>query len=144
MKVNELLKESAEAPKFDTAKLVKDAEATGFRRMKQLQEVCAKIDNALRNGEVVSTAFEDIKYEINVLIRHAFEEMVSKPFFHGQGDKVPQEIYWDIGHVYGIQELKFYQKKLSKASAEAKQFRGWDAMVKFNETFQPIVGLMQW
>ena len=144
MKVQDLLKESAEAPKFDTVKMLKDAEAFSYRRLKALTEVASKIDNALRNGEVISTAFEDIKYEMNIFIEDAFNHFVTKPFFNGKGQSISQEIYWDIGHVHSVQELKFYAKKLSKASAEAKQFEGWGAMVKFNETFSPIVTLMQW
>jgi len=144
MKVQDLLKESAEAPKFDTEKLIKLAESFGYRRMKQLQEIVPKIENALRNGEVISTAFEDIKYEMNVFVDKAFEELVAKKYFHGQAGKTPDEVYWDIGYVHGVQELKFYGKKLSKASPTAKEFAGYSEMVKFNEDFSPIVGLMQW
>lgn len=144
MKVQDLLTESAEAPKFDTAKMLKNAEAFGYRRLKGLTEVVAKIDNALRNGEVISTAFEDIKRELNTFVEQAFEELVAKKYFHGQAGKTPDEIYWDIGYVHSVQELKFYEKKLSKASASAKEFVGYPEMVKFNEEFSPIVGLMQW
>lgn len=144
MKVQDLLKESAEAPKFDTAKMLKDAEAFSYRRLKTLTEVASKIDNALRNGEVISTVFDDIKYELNIFIENAFEERIAKKYFHGQAGKTPDEIYLDIGYVHSVQELKFYAKKLAKASADAKQFIGYADMVKFNEQFSPIVGLMQW
>ena len=144
MKVQELLKESTEAPKFDTEKLIKLAETANYRRMKQLQEIVPKIENALRNGEVISTAFEEIKYELNVFVDKAFEELVAKKYFYGQRGKTPDEVYWDIGYVHGVQELKFYGKKLSKASQTAKDFVGYSEMVKFNEDFSPIVGLMQW
>lgn len=144
MKVQDLLKESTEAPKFDTAKMLKDAEAFGYRRLKALTEVAAKIDNALRNGEVISTAFEDIKYEINKYVEVAFEELIAKKHLHGGQGKTPDEIYWDIGYIHGVQDLKFYAKKLSKASPAAKEYSGFSDMVKFNEQFSPIVGLTQW
>lgn len=144
MKVQELLTESAEALKFDTEKLIKLAETVGYRRMKQLQEIIPKIENALRNGEVISTAFEEIKYELNVFVDKAFEELIAKKYFYGQHGKTPDEVYWDIGYVHSVQELKFYAKKLSKAPQAAKDFAGYPEMVKFNEDFSPIVGLMQW
>ena len=144
MKINELLKESTEAPKFDTEKFVKDVEAFGYRRTKQLNDVVAKIENALRNGEVLSTAFEDIKYELNSIVKDAFEHYIAKPYFYGKGDEIPKEVYWDIGYVHGVQELKFFPKKLSKASAETKELEVYKEMVRFNETFSPIVAIMQW
>ena len=68
MKVQDLLKESAETFNFDTERLVKLAAEAEYSRMKQLEVIIPKIDNALRNGEVISTAFEDIKYELNVFV----------------------------------------------------------------------------
>ena len=144
MKVQELLKESVEAPKFDTAKLLVAAGAFNYRRLKALTEAAAKIDNALRNGEVISTVFDTIKYEMNIFVDTAFEELIAKKHLHGGQGKTPEEVYWDIGYVNSVQELKFYAKKLSKASPAAKEFAGYPEMVKFNEEFSPIVGLMQW
>ena len=144
MKVQELLKESQEAPKFDTSMLTKQAEAIGYRRARQIGEVVPKIENALRNGEVLSTVFDNIKYELNYFVENAFEQLIAKPYFHGKGGQTPDEVYWDIGYVHNVQDLKFYAKKLSKASDVAKAFEGYKDMVKFNEDFSPIVGLMQW
>ena len=144
MKVQDLLKESAEAPKFDASKLIELAKSADYRRLKQIEAIVPKIENALRAGEVISTVFEDIKYELNSLVDRCFEELVAKKYFHGQAGKTPDEVYWDIGYVHNVQELKFYAKKLSKASQTAKDFVGYPVMVKFNEDFSPIVGLMQW
>ena len=144
MKVQDLLKESAEKFDFDTERLMKLAAEAEYSRMKQLEAIVPKIDNALRNGEVISTAFEDIKYELNVFVERCFEKLVAKPYFHGGQGKTPDEVYRDIGYVDNVQELKFYAKKLSKASPVAKAFEGYAVMVKFNEDFSPIVGLMQW
>ena len=144
MKVQELLKEGQEAPKFSAEQLTNLATSVEYRRAKQIQEVAQQIEAALRAGEVISTVFENIKRELNTFVERAFEELVAKKHFHGKSGVTPDEVYWDIGYVHNVQDLKFYAKKLSKASPTAKAFEGFPDMVKFNEDYSPIVAVMQW
>ena len=144
MKVQELLNENVETPKIDAATIVNMAKSFDYKRLSTIEEIASKVESAIRAGEVISTVFEEIKYELNLLVKYGFEHFISKPHFYGKGNEVPQELYWDIGHVYGLQELKFFGKKLTKVSEETKKLDAYKAMVKFNEEFSPLVQVLAW
>lgn len=94
---------------------------TGKNRIiTDFEKIIPIIESSLKNSEIISTEFADVKYYLNHFVDEAYKELIDKKFLHaGKYAEQPEDLQW-LSSPSEVRSIGSYLKKLNKLSPDSK------------------------